>query len=398
MSSREPESRPPLAGRGAVVTGGGRGIGAAVAGALAEAGAAVMVAARTPGPVEQVAEALRGRGARAFAVTCDVTDEAAVARLATVARARLGRVDVLVNNAGDSASAPLRKTTLAEWQRMLAVNATGTFLCTRELLPAMVEQGWGRVVNVASVAGLEGGKYIAHYAAAKHAVIGFTRSVALEVAGTNVTVDAVCPGYVDTPMTSRNLGAIQARSGMGAEQALAAVLATTGQERLVTPAEVADVVVSLCAAEAPKVSGRAIPLGFGTSTAIVNPDSLAAPRGFSHGVLAPRDGRLLFVAGQAGWDDDAKGEPAGFVEQFARALDRALAVVREAGGSPTDVARLTVYVTDLAAYRASRKALGETWRTRFGTYYPAMALVEVKGLADRGAQVEIEATAVVPHR
>ena len=390
-------STPALAGRGAVVTGGGRGIGAAVARALAEAGAAVVVAARTPNQIERVADELLRRGAKAWAIACDVSDEASVARLGAEARARFGQVDVLVNNAGDSASAPLAKIALAEWQRMLAVNATGTFLCTRELLPDMVARGWGRVVNVASVAGLEGGKYIAHYAAAKHAVVGFTRSVALEVAGTGVTVDALCPGYVDTPMTARNLGNIQARAGLGPEQALAAVLRSTGQERLVAPEEVAEAVVALCAAEGPRVSGRAIPLGFGSGFRLVNPGALAAPRGFSHGVLAPRDGRLLFVAGQAGWDDGAAGEPDGFVEQFGRALDRALAVVREAGGGPTDVARLTVYVTDLAEYRASRKALGEAWRARFGAYYPAMALVEVRGLADRGARVEIEATAVVPH-
>jgi enamine deaminase RidA (YjgF/YER057c/UK114 family) len=127
---------------------------------------------------------------------------------------------------------------------------------------------------------------------------------------------------------------------------------------------------------------------------IVNPESLGAPKGWSHGVLAPAGGRVLFVAGQVGCDGDAAEAP-GFVAQFARALDKTLTVVRTAGGGPTDVARLTVYVTDLAAYRAERKALGEVWRERFGTYYPAMALVEVKGLVDRGAMLEIEATAVV---
>jgi enamine deaminase RidA (YjgF/YER057c/UK114 family) len=127
---------------------------------------------------------------------------------------------------------------------------------------------------------------------------------------------------------------------------------------------------------------------------IVNPESLGAPKGWSHGVLAPAGGRVLFVAGQVGCDGDAAVAP-GFVAQFARALDKTLTVVRAAGGGPTDVARLTVYVTDLATYRAERKALGEVWRERFGTYYPAMALVEVTGLVDRGAMLEIEATAVV---
>ncbi len=129
---------------------------------------------------------------------------------------------------------------------------------------------------------------------------------------------------------------------------------------------------------------------------IVNPESLGAPKGWSHGVLAPREGRLLFVAGMAGWSANATGEPPGFVAQFERALDQVLTVVREAGGQPTDVARMTVYVTDLAEYRAQLRALGAAWRERLGRYYPAMAVLEVKGLVDHGARVEIEATAVIP--
>lgn len=128
---------------------------------------------------------------------------------------------------------------------------------------------------------------------------------------------------------------------------------------------------------------------------IVNPPALGEPSGWSHGVLAPAGGRVLFVAGQAGWDRSCRGAPDDFAAQFARALDRALEVVRAAGGGPPNIARLTVYVADLAAYRASRAALGEAWRARFGRYYPAMALVEVSGLLDEGALVEIEATAVI---
>ena len=128
---------------------------------------------------------------------------------------------------------------------------------------------------------------------------------------------------------------------------------------------------------------------------IINPESLGAPKGWNNGLLAPKEGRLLFVAGQAGWENEAPGEPPGFVDQFARALDKVLTVVRAAGGRPDDVARLTIYVTDLAAYRAGRKAIGEAWRARFGTYYPAVAMVEVTGLVDRGALVEMEATAVI---
>lgn len=128
---------------------------------------------------------------------------------------------------------------------------------------------------------------------------------------------------------------------------------------------------------------------------MINPESLGAPKGWNNGVLTPADGRLLFVAGQAGWEHDAPGTPPGFADQFARALDKIILVVRAAGGAPHDVARMTVYVTDLAAWRASLKPLGELWRERFGRHYPAMALMEVKGLVDRGALVEIEATAVL---
>jgi len=128
---------------------------------------------------------------------------------------------------------------------------------------------------------------------------------------------------------------------------------------------------------------------------IVNPKSLGEPKGWNNGLIAPAGGRLLFVAGQAGWETEAAGDPPGFAEQFARALDKVLAVVREAGGTPEDVGRVTIYVTDLAAYQANRRTLGEAWRARLGKHYPAVALLEVKGLVDRGALVEIEATAVL---
>ena len=385
-----------LAGRGAVVTGGGRGIGEAVAVALAGAGAAVVVASRSEGQLAGVVERIVQQGGRAHAVVCDVTDEVSVTRLGERARERLGAVDLLVNNAGDAAAAPFAKITLDDWNRMLAVNATGTFLCTRGFAPEMAKRGFGRVVNVASVAGLRGGRFIAPYTAAKHAVIGLTRAVAAEYAGTGLTVNAVCPGYVDTPMTARTVANVQARTGRSAEEALAAVLAAEGQRRLVLPEEVAGAVLALCTGEG---NGQAVVLTGGGSEGmpfeIVNPPALGEPRGWNNGLLAPAAGRTLFVAGQAGWETGAAGTPPGFAGQFARALDKVLEVVRAAGGTPTEVARLTVFVTDVAAYRAERKALGGIWRERFGTYYPAIALVEVKGLVDRGALVEIEATAVL---
>jgi enamine deaminase RidA (YjgF/YER057c/UK114 family) len=128
---------------------------------------------------------------------------------------------------------------------------------------------------------------------------------------------------------------------------------------------------------------------------ILNPRELGEPKGWNNGLLAPAGGRILFVAGQAGWEAEAAGAPPGFVEQFGRALDKVLAVVRAAGGAAEDIGRVTIYTTDLAAYRASLKPLGEAWRSRMGKHYPAVAMLEVKGLVDRGAVIEIEATAVI---
>jgi len=128
---------------------------------------------------------------------------------------------------------------------------------------------------------------------------------------------------------------------------------------------------------------------------VINPEALGAPKGWNNGLLAPREGRLLFIAGQAGWEEGASGKPPGFAGQFARAMDKVLSVLRAAGGAPTDLARVTMYVTDLEAYRQSRKAIGEAWRERLGKHFPAVALVEVSGLVDPGAVVEIEATAVL---
>jgi NAD(P)-dependent dehydrogenase (short-subunit alcohol dehydrogenase family) len=256
-----------LAGRGALVTGGGRGIGAAIAGALAHRGARVVVAARHLAEVEALAEALRPAHGEVFAARVDVADPASVTELARTAARLVGGIDILVNNAGSASSAPIQRITLEGWHQVLAVNATGTLLCTQAFLPAMLTRGWGRIVNVASVAGLQGGRYIAAYSASKHAVMGFTRSAAAEVAGTGVTVNAVCPGYVDTPMTGQTLARISQRTGRTRVEALESLLSHAGQPRLVSSAEVAETVVGLCQESASALNGQAILLDAGAFSA-----------------------------------------------------------------------------------------------------------------------------------
>jgi NAD(P)-dependent dehydrogenase (short-subunit alcohol dehydrogenase family) len=239
-----------LADKGALVTGGGRGIGAATARALAAAGARVVVSARTAEQVERVAEELRAAGADAKALVADVTDSAALEAMIAEADDFLGGIDVLVNNAGAASSSPLHRTTLDEWHRLLELNATSAFVATRAVVPGMTARGWGRVVMIASVAGLEGARYIAAYAASKHAMVGLMRSVAAEVEGTGVTCNAVCPGYVDTPMTEGTIATITQRTGRTREQAIAAILETGAQTRLISPDEVAAAVLGLCGSDA----------------------------------------------------------------------------------------------------------------------------------------------------
>jgi NAD(P)-dependent dehydrogenase (short-subunit alcohol dehydrogenase family)/enamine deaminase RidA (YjgF/YER057c/UK114 family) len=386
-----------IAGKLAVVTGAGRGIGAATARALAEAGCRVVLAARSREQLERQAAELVASGHAATAIVCDVTDEASVTALAADA-ARLGPVAVLVNNAGAAESMPLAKTSLDAWNRLLAVNATGVFLCTRAFLPGMLERKWGRIVNVASTAGLRGGKYFAAYAASKHALMGLTRSVAAEVAGSGVTVNAVCPNFVDTAMTAEAVERIMTRTGRTREGALAAALDSAGQRRLITPAEVAAAVVTY-ATDTDGRNGEFIVLegndAAGGRFAVINPEELGAPRGWNNGLLARGSGRALFIAGQTARDASGRVAAADFVTQFDRALGNVLAVLREAGGGPADVGRFTIYVTDVAEYRGSLEPLGKVYRNRMGRHYPAMALVEVAALVDPQAKVEIEATALV---
>jgi 3-hydroxybutyrate dehydrogenase len=249
---------PTLRGRAAVITGGGRGVGAAVAERLASGGAAVLLAARTAGEIEEVAARLCRQGYTAHATRCDVSDESSVENLAATASDRLGRVDILINNAGIATAASIHETTLEVWNRMLAVNATGAFLCLKAFLPGMVDRGWGRVVNVASIAGLSASRYIAAYAASKHALVGLTRAAAADVAARGVTVNAVCPGYLRTEMTRETVARIVEATGRSEAEALEAILQTVPQRRLIEPGEVAETVAFLCGEAARGITGESL--------------------------------------------------------------------------------------------------------------------------------------------
>jgi len=244
-----------LNGKSALITGGGRGIGRAIALEFARNGASVAVAGRTAEQVEQVAAEI---GSNAIALGCDVSDPESVGRMFSRMRERFGDADILVNNAGIAESATLVNTTDELWHRHLAINLSGTFYCTRAALPGMLKKGWGRVINVASIAGKTGAPYIAAYSASKHGVMGLTRSIALEISTTAVTVNAICPGYVDTDMVARGVEQITAKTGRTAEEALDSLKKMSPQNRLVTPEEVAAVALLLASDAGRGINGQGV--------------------------------------------------------------------------------------------------------------------------------------------
>lgn len=251
-----------LDGRHALVTGGGRGIGAAIARALLAKGARVTITGRSTDALAATVAELSAFG-EIDGVPMDVASAESVKQAFSAAQARFGPVEVLVNNAGQAASAPFMKTSDEVWQQMLAVNLTGTWHCMQEALPAMLAARWGRIVNVASTAGLTGYGYVAAYCAAKHGVIGLTRSLALEVAAKGVTVNAVCPGYTETDIVRDAVANIVAKTGRSEQEALAELAAGNPQKRLVQPDEVANAVAWLCMPGAGAMNGQAVAVAGG---------------------------------------------------------------------------------------------------------------------------------------
>lgn len=244
-----------LNGKIALITGGGRGIGRAIALSFARQGARIAVAARTAEQVEQVAGEI-GNGA--IALVCDVSDAQSVTRMFEETRERLGDVDILVNNAGMAEGATIVSTSDDLWARHIAINLSGTFYCTRAAVPAMLKKNWGRIINIASIAGKTGAPYISAYSASKHGVMGLTRSVALELAATGITVNAICPGYVDTEMVARGIERITTKTGRTAEEARETLEKMNPQNRFTTAEEIAAVALLLASEEGRGINGQGI--------------------------------------------------------------------------------------------------------------------------------------------
>jgi NAD(P)-dependent dehydrogenase (short-subunit alcohol dehydrogenase family) len=251
-----------LDNRHVLVTGAGTGIGAAIATACAKAGARVSLAGRRRDPLVALQASLGADRTHAVA-DFDVTEADKVRAGVTAARRAFGPIDILINNAGEAPSAPFVKTDLATWNKVLSVNLTGAYLVTKEIVPDMIDKRAGRVINIASTAGLVGYAYVSAYVAAKHGVIGLTRSLALEFARVGITVNAVCPGYTETPMFEQAVANIVAKTKRSADEARATLAAANPQGRVITPQEVAETVLWLASPAAQSITGQAIAIAGG---------------------------------------------------------------------------------------------------------------------------------------
>jgi len=249
-----------LEGRHALVTGGGTGIGASAATHLHAAGAKVTLLGRRMEPLQQVAERIGG-----YAVSCDVTQPDQIAKAFDEARTLNGPIELLVVNAGIAESAPFHKMTRESWDRIIATNLTAAFDCAQAALPDLLKSENGRLVFVASVASLRGVPYAAHYAASKHGLLGLSRSLAAEYAKTNLTVNAVCPGYVDTPMTDQSIARVSAITGRSEDDSRSAIVNMNASGRLVDPDGIATMILTLCLPQSRDINGAAVTIDGGTS-------------------------------------------------------------------------------------------------------------------------------------
>lgn len=249
-----------LVGKTALITGGSRGIGRACAFALAQAGANIVVAARNMPDLTAVVAEIQSQNPnqKSLAVNLDVTDQASIEAALVQITTQFGGCDILVNNAGIADSAPLVKSSIEFWQSIIDVNLTGNFRCIKAVLPYMLANNWGRIINIASIAGKAGAPYISAYAASKHGVLGLTKALAQEVAHKGITVNAICPGYVETDMGEKAISNIMTKTGGSRDKAMQYLESTTPQKRLFHPDEVAYLTAMLAAPAAKGINGQAI--------------------------------------------------------------------------------------------------------------------------------------------